>query len=195
MSWLISISIGPVQDFIATARRSQDLYAGSQILSYLAMTAADFVAGHVGYDNLIFPGATNRQELEAMGMMGVANIILAIDPSQEEGGPAWLEGIEKELRQSMRKEAEAKFRPYGAFIRLKEAMDQVEDFPEIHWAAVPLPDKGAYADARQRVASLLQARKNTRFFGQPSWAGTHPKSSLDGQREAVLDPGNLPDRV
>ena len=187
MAWLISVSIGPVQEFIATARRSQDLYAASQILSQLAKEAARFIASRVGYDHLIFPGATDGDRLEEMAKVGVANIILAVDPSSEP--PDWLEDVEKRLKNYIRQEGSKHLESYKAFIDLPMALDQIADFPEIYWAAVALGGHG-YADARRKVAALLQARKATRFFTQPSWAGNRPKSSLDGQREHVLK-GNL----
>ncbi len=43
MTHLLSISIGPVQDFIAAARRTADLYAGSQILQELSKEAARYL--------------------------------------------------------------------------------------------------------------------------------------------------------
>ena len=46
-------SIGPVQDFIATARRSRDLWYGSWMLSELARAAAKAVLEQSG--ELIFP--------------------------------------------------------------------------------------------------------------------------------------------
>lgn len=48
-------SIGPVQDFIATARKTQDLWAGSYLLSYLSWSAMKVVAKEFGPDSLIFP--------------------------------------------------------------------------------------------------------------------------------------------
>ena len=39
--WLLQVSFGPVQGFIASARRSRDLWAGSYILSKIARAAAD----------------------------------------------------------------------------------------------------------------------------------------------------------
>lgn len=41
MKYLLSISIGPVQDFIATARRSRDLWFGSWLLSELSNSKAN----------------------------------------------------------------------------------------------------------------------------------------------------------
>jgi CRISPR-associated protein Cmr2 len=40
MSYLFLVNIGPVQDFIASARRSRDLWYGSWLLSELAKAAA-----------------------------------------------------------------------------------------------------------------------------------------------------------
>ena len=48
-------AIGPVQEFIATARKTQDLWAGSYLLSYLSWNAMKVVAEEFGPDSLIFP--------------------------------------------------------------------------------------------------------------------------------------------
>ncbi|MCC7201901.1 MAG: type III-B CRISPR-associated protein Cas10/Cmr2 [Nitrospirae bacterium] len=48
-------AIGPVQEFIATARKTQDLWAGSYLLSYLSWSAMKVVAEEFGPDCLIFP--------------------------------------------------------------------------------------------------------------------------------------------
>jgi hypothetical protein len=41
MKYLLSISIGPVQDFIATARRSRDLWFGSWLLREIRPAVAE----------------------------------------------------------------------------------------------------------------------------------------------------------
>jgi len=48
-------SIGPVQDFIAAARRTQDLWMGSWILSYLSWKAMESLAEEFGPDVIVFP--------------------------------------------------------------------------------------------------------------------------------------------
>jgi len=48
-------AIGPVQEFIATARKTQDLWAGSYLLSYLSWCAMKVVSEEFGPDSLIFP--------------------------------------------------------------------------------------------------------------------------------------------
>ena len=47
--------IGPVQDFIKQARKTQDLWAGSFLLSYLIAQAMLAVAKEVGPDAIIYP--------------------------------------------------------------------------------------------------------------------------------------------
>ena len=54
MKHLLAISIGPVQDFIAASRRTNDLYAGSTMLAELAKAVAHLLAQHGA---LIFPAS------------------------------------------------------------------------------------------------------------------------------------------
>lgn len=72
------INIGPVQDFIATARRSRDLWFGSWFLSEISKTAARVI----GADNLIFPAARNEQ-LQPNTDFNSANKILAIVETEQ----------------------------------------------------------------------------------------------------------------
>ncbi|MGB3692378.1 MAG: type III-B CRISPR-associated protein Cas10/Cmr2 [Spirulinaceae cyanobacterium] len=48
-------SIGPVQAFISAARKTQDLWAGSYLLSYLNWAAMEVIAEEIGPDAVIFP--------------------------------------------------------------------------------------------------------------------------------------------
>ena len=47
--------IGPVQDFIRQARKTQDLWAGSFLLSYLIAQAMLAVAREIGPDAIVYP--------------------------------------------------------------------------------------------------------------------------------------------
>ena len=48
-------TIGPVQEFIATARKTSDLWAGSYLLSYLTYKAIEIILEELGPDNVIYP--------------------------------------------------------------------------------------------------------------------------------------------
>ena len=52
---LLTVSLGPVQDFIAAGRSTSDLWAGSHFLSILAWQAMKVIAESFGSDAILFP--------------------------------------------------------------------------------------------------------------------------------------------
>jgi CRISPR-associated protein Cmr2 len=52
---LAVFSIGPVQEFIAASKKTQDLWSGSSMLSWLSWTAMKVVANTCGPDSILFP--------------------------------------------------------------------------------------------------------------------------------------------
>lgn len=52
---LLTVSVGPVQEFIAGGRSTSDLWAGSHFLSTLAWQAMEVIAGELGPDAILFP--------------------------------------------------------------------------------------------------------------------------------------------
>ena len=190
---LLALSIGPVQEFIAAARRTRDLWFGSCLLSELSKATALAVARHpgVGTSGLIFPAPDTITALEPAAELGadsnltVANIILAELP---DGVPP--RELVKEAREAAHKRwltfAQETYKAAKSFIRGELWNEQLDDAIEFYAAWVPL--NGNYGAARQRVMRLLAGRKACRDFGQPkNNVGTRlPKSSLDGRRETVL---------
>lgn len=57
---LLLFSIGPVQDFIAAARSTRDLWSGSYLLSYLISTTLGKIAKEVGPDQVMFPNLLDQ---------------------------------------------------------------------------------------------------------------------------------------
>ena len=85
---LLLVSLGPVQDFIASARRCQDLWYGSHLLSELSRAAASAIQERAGKSGLIFPSAFSadeppREHLAPEERQAVANKILAVLPAGE----------------------------------------------------------------------------------------------------------------
>lgn len=58
---LITLSIGPVQDFIAAARRTRDLWFGSWVLSEISKAAA-YEIHQFSDTTLIFPSSNNPEQ-------------------------------------------------------------------------------------------------------------------------------------
>lgn len=183
MEHLIAIALGPVQEFIASARRFRDFFAGSRLLSEAAAKAALSLAEAVGPQNLIFPAPESLEDLETLGKAGIPNLLLAKVPSGLE--PAKLgEAALKAARDHLREEAMRAFGPHQERLRLQDALKQVEDLLEDYYAYLPLQE--GYAKTRRRLIALLAARKTTRDFRPVSWGAPLYKSSLDGARESVL---------
>ena len=190
-NYLIQIAIGPIQDFIAAARRTRDLWAGSTMLSDIAKAAALAVSKNGG--NLIFPNAS-QAELDKDSELSVANVILA------EVENADFDKL-KAISDAARDAANKRFRGYAekAFSKMERWVDkerwdaQIGDIIEFYsaWAVIKDEDKG-YAEARKQAARLLAARKNIRDFNaNPSPARVY-KSALDGLRESVFKKDGRP---
>ena len=183
------ISIGPIQDFIASARRCQDLWFGSYLLSHLARTVAKTIQEEGGSTAMIFPGTENLDEKVA-----VANKIAAIVPADraadlgktaEKAMSEELAGIGDRIFDKIEKD------PLGKkYLHRKVAEEQVNAMMECQWVVVPCASDADddYVEARDRAEALLAARKNTRdWFSASNWSGPVPKDSLDGLRESVID--------
>ncbi len=195
---MLLISLGPIQDFIRSARRCQDLWFGSWLLSDLARAVGEAVA-KMGAA-VIFPaglaasGAVGGQPGERPG---VANLIFVTLPAGI--SPATVAAAaEKKLHEELTRitgEAFKKIANYpqaeGLFHR-SVARKQIDELMEFMWVAVPYDNtRERYADTRKELYRRIAALKNTRQWQQPGWtndagAGV-PKSSLDGERESVID--------
>lgn len=185
--YLLALSLGPVQDFIAAARRTRDLWFGSYLLSEVSKAAARFL-----YDsgvNLIFPAPDDARSLAPDSELLVANHILAeiqndVDPS------ALAEGAQAAAEKRWLEFAAAARRAVGEPAIRREIWDeQIKDVLECNAAWVPWQGKKEeYAQTRERLEFILAGRKALRDF-QPArgWAGV-PKSALDGTRESVFSP-------
>jgi len=179
---LIVFHVGPVQDFIATARRSRDLWFGSWLLSELAKAAALEIVKQNGNDIscLVFPAPADLEQLRSFDF-NVPNKVMALIKCD----PAELGGAVKEavLRRLGEICDDAYKKVKGGFNR-EVAEQQVKDFPEFFWASYSF--NGDYKKARDFAEALLNARKVTRNFAPATWGSTASKCSLDGSRESVI---------
>ncbi len=198
-SWLLEISLGPVQGFIAAARRSRDLWAGSFILSELVRAAArEMIANRA---QLIYPLASRVERANPDENSNLSNILLArIDGVDEVGIRAIAEAVKQAARQRLAafaEQAKQQWRGAGVDLRPDFWDSQVADAIEAYAAWAPIPasavgDKPAYRVAYESLKHTLAARKNTRDFAPmfpaaDAGKGTGiPKCSFDGLRESVL---------
>jgi CRISPR-associated protein Cmr2 len=182
MKHLMIFAVGPVQDFIATARRSRDLWYGSWMLSELSRTVAKKVAELSG--SLVFP-------VDIENALNVPNKIVAI-----------VEGDPKSFGDKVGEAVAVRMGELGgdALKQVKSksydeplARDQIKNLPEYYWVSVPFESQDDYPKARDQAEALLSARKATRDFTQVV-GENRPKSSLDGARESVIPESEYPQK-
>ncbi len=183
MEYLIIIHIGPVQDFIASARRSRDLWFGSWLLSELSKAAAYSIAEKEGIESLIFPAPKGLSDLAADSKFDVANKIVAIVKNPKEICEKALTRVKARLNEIK----EDAFKNLRGYFEHETADAQIADLLELFWVATKLESLEKYAETRKQAEALMAARKATKNYKAVSWgkAGV-PKSSLDGQRESVI---------
>ncbi|MFZ5903686.1 MAG: type III-B CRISPR-associated protein Cas10/Cmr2 [Chloroflexota bacterium] len=200
MKHLIIFSIGPVQDFIATARRSRDLWYGSWMLSELSKAAARAIGEPPSLGELIFPSPANTDELKSGSQFTAPNKIVAlVDGKPDDVADKVNEAIKSrmsELWEDAKSNINKKAEFHKDKLQQRVANQQIEDLLELYWVSVPFDDSddNNYASAREQAEALLAARKATRNFEQPMWSSNVPKSSLDGAHESVIPEAEYPER-
>lgn len=195
MSHLVAVSLGPVQGFVGSARRTRDFWMGSTILGECSKLVARTAAEHYGLESLILPSPPNIDALkeidfdddshEVLSLFDVSNVVLFTAP---------LSAPLPELAADLKSAVAAKWRKWAERVgELHQQQlvttwrDQLDDqVIECYVAWTPLGED--YAAARTALMRLLAGRKACRDF--PAWHGAagQKKSSLDGARETVLDP-------
>lgn len=189
---LLLVSIGPIQEFIASARRSRDLWFGSHLLSELSKAAARSIAEQQG--TLIFPApAKPNEDLQPDSDLNVANKVLALVDCDNVATVAGK--VEMAICNRLREMRDNAFGNIKSNYYQDIAYQQVDDLVECYWVAVPFAsDTDDYAKKRQTLEALMAARKTTRTFDPVTWGRCIPKSSLDGQRESVIPEDQYPKR-
>jgi CRISPR-associated protein Cmr2 len=177
LSAVLIFSIGPVQSFLAQARKAQDLFAGSYLLSHLCRKAAEIA--NKRYDaEIVYPD---------LGNPSLPNRFVAVLPDGlklAEVGATLEETVREEfqrLGEEVLKKACGSLPPDP---RLKEAFfRQLGTFPEINWVAVTMED-GDYTEAFRHAESYLEAAKTVRAFTPLNEQGR--KCGLTGEHNALF---------
>ncbi|EKQ67329.1 CRISPR-associated protein Cas10/Cmr2, subtype III-B [Leptolyngbyaceae cyanobacterium JSC-12] len=154
-------TIGPVQAFISAARRTQDLWAGSYLLSYLNWAAIEVIAEAIGPDAVIFPnlygqplcdrwlsqkGIVALPRAEDLILPSLPNRFLAIVPRDQganlaKQAEARLRSQWREITQAVKSDLEQLFNNNPpAWSRTWER--QTENLFEVYWQVYPWRPEG-----------------------------------------------------
>lgn len=151
---LFLFSIGPVQSFISQARKTQDLFMGSFILSYLTFKAIEVIVEKFGPTNIIYPDL-HRQPLmdyllsksikvknsseNYIDQPTIPNRFVAILPVTEKNE---IENIANDAKKCViegwKEMVNSVLEEFNLPIDNQLKEKQTKNFPEIYWTAIPL---------------------------------------------------------
>ncbi len=194
--YLFLFTIGPVQSFIAQARKTRDLYAGSSILGEIIGAAMKYAQDNYRAE-IIIPDPRS----DAKPNRFLAKVI-SDNPKKYAGE------VEEAARAKWRAIALQSFRSAGVChapetnnfdevqkrqihctkleqIKPAETEKQIEDFLEFYWVMLELDDGHDYQEKHDQIQEYLAAIKNTRRFNQIDEPAAR-KCSLDGGCNALF---------
>lgn len=191
--FLVSVSIGPVQDFIAAARKTQDLAAGSSLLVSLTTAAASTFPAPNGAAvfgvGRIFPSQ--------LGSGGANKILGLVDGDPRSAVENAKAAARSELLRIWNEQTTPGVGPSSLTVAQLDCVDlaraakQLEALLEINAAWVPVRSAQDYSQARIDVERILAGRKALRDFPQTAGDDARiPNSPLDPTRPSVVnEPG------
>jgi CRISPR-associated protein Cmr2 len=167
---LFLFTIGPVQSFIEQARKTQDLYAGSFLLSHLINSTMEKLKQSNNCE-FIFPHETLESKPNRFIAIIESNDIANIGNELKEHITEEFQLINNNILNNLKLNAPNGFK------------SQIETHFQVNWTAIPL-DMDNYADTYKNIESHLGAIKNVRNFVQLEEIGR--KCSLCGEKNVLF---------
>ncbi len=185
---LLVFSIGPVQSFISAARRTQDLWMGSWLLSYLSWVAMETIVKDYGPDTIIFPSLRgqplcdlwlhsqgiipeeDKPRPEELALASLPNKFVALLPEFEAESAA--QTAEMAVRDRWHELAEGVRTFLEGLLHLTADVwqelwrEQIDSHLEVYWSILPWPGQGErqakdQAEEVRRVYSSLAQEPET----------------------------------
>ena len=212
---LLTMSFGPVQDFIAQARTTSDLWAGSHLLARIAWEALRVLCDAVGPDTVLFPQLrgvplvdawlrddkglppalfSNEEWTESatdanpLFTATLPNRFVALVPSHRIADLVRdMEAAVREWVGNTAHRALEKLAPDPPQAALRQIEEQLHGFPEIHWAAVEWGEFVAEPRGILDDSNLQRLREEIEKFapGDGSFLGSNAWRLLS--REISID--------
>lgn len=186
-NYLFLFTISPVQSFIAQARKTQDLYAASQLLSDLIHYSMCFTEVCAGKSNVefIFPYETNIDGSDNKLNKSYPNRFLAFIKNNDKSKVKQIGNcVEHLLKNKFADIARAIFERYVYQQTQPNAFkEQISKFLEVYWVAIPC-EENEYLVKYQQIESYLGQVKSLRKFEQLSELGR--KCSLSGEMNVLF---------
>ena len=189
---MLMFTIGPAQSFIEVARKTEDMWMGSYILSYLTATAIDNVRGD-GVE-LIYPAIGSKSPFDFwqdqdFATPSIPNLFLAIGDSNisqddlAERAKEAEKAVNIEFKSMARRVLDEAFGNWRDSYVRNLFQKQINNFFDVYWVITQKKQGQAYGEWYEYTASSLAAIKNCRAFKPMEEMGR--KCSLDGTREIL----------
>jgi len=170
MKYLFLFTITPVQSFIAQARKIQDLFAGSQLLSEMIDFAIEQTKIKTAHFELIFPHInTETKPNRFLALIDGENISKIGQEIQQ-----FVEDKYLTIAEDIIKDADF----------IEKYKYQLSNHLKIFWIANEFVDNKSYLMQYQQIENLLGGIKNLRTFEQYPEKGR--KCSLCGENNALV---------
>ncbi|MEM4605918.1 MAG: type III-B CRISPR-associated protein Cas10/Cmr2 [Candidatus Pacearchaeota archaeon] len=172
---LVLMTIGPVQDFINTARSTADYWAGSYLLSYLSFEGMRTFAYELGPDSIIFPDLKEQPIMDYWLNKTFGENFTDKPHKGDLSSPSlpnrWLVICPKEHAQNLAKKAEENIMNKWKEIKSNcakklglekefELLNKQDSFLEIYWVTLDLPK---YIKDKKKE-KLIEEDSNSEFY-------------------------------
>jgi CRISPR-associated protein Cmr2 len=178
----LHVGVGPVQTFIAEARRTQDLWVGSYILSYLTWAGLEVIAEEYGPDAVLYPALRGQplvdkwlESKEVWDVMlpglttgdptiaSIPNKFVALMPAQalDDDLPKRVEEAIREQWRNIAAVVKGNFPSgsrSGVWEEIWQRQIEREDFPEVYWASLPWPNADRFPKVQGAQEALRVAK-------------------------------------
>ncbi|NLI12587.1 MAG: type III-B CRISPR-associated protein Cas10/Cmr2 [Peptococcaceae bacterium] len=175
MKNLFLFSISPVQSFIAQARKTQDLFAGSYILSHLCRVAIEKARREPYQAEIIFPDPSNKTLLN--------RFLAVVGENTKEYLASMGRAIENAVRFEFQHMADVILDKMG-LPKPPEFDEQIKTYWQIFWLFEEF-EEGRFADAYKRAEQTFGSLKNLRKF-PPMHQRPARKCSITGEQNVLF---------
>ncbi len=209
---LLLFQMGPVQEFIAQARSTLDLWSGSYLLSWLVahaiVSAWNAEGGSVSFDDMVMPSIREKDNpllfalMDQKSLMDDNQVRKALIPNlpnrfamvvPRDTGKERAKAADKAIRDELANIGKSVWEwlvEHGAKTEWRDRFcEQIKAFPQITWAVRPWNKDEQFNMVWDAANDALAARRNTRDFNQwnPVARNAAVKDSLSGKEECIGD--------
>ncbi len=169
--YLVIFTVGPVQSFIAAARKTEDFWSGSYILSHMVAKAMEYLQTLDPDCEFVYPKRIKETGNGYRHVASLPNRFTAVVHKNGQDIGEVMQKTEQHTREAFFHLCQyAVDRVFDSLsqndrdVLKKKAIRQAENYLEIYWVAEPYGDSESFTVIRNRAEERLGAMKNDKRF-------------------------------